>query len=46
MTAKRIRNVRISTGGALSLGEKLALLGAFAWVVQTMVMLITQHGAN
>lgn len=42
MTRQRIRNVRISTGGALSLGERLALLGAALWIAANIVMLIQE----
>lgn len=41
MISKRVRNVRISTGGEITLGERIALAGAALWVLWTMYMVIT-----
>lgn len=41
MIRQRVRNVRVSTGGELTLGEVLALTGAAVWVLWTLYRLVT-----
>lgn len=41
MISKRVRNVRISTGGEITLGERIALTGAAVWVLWTLYRLVT-----